>query len=111
MVYSFDILISVFVAATGFATSWIVLEIARSMGWQGLQQPSARTGVLRQGAALALTAVVGPRLLLASGYERWRHGAVSLPLYAVIALIAVGWSMCSGVVVLQAAFASGYFLA
>jgi type III secretory pathway component EscR len=55
---------------------------------------------------------VGPRLLLANGYER--TGAmecVSLPFYAVLALIAVGWSMCSGVLVLQAAFASGYFLA
>jgi hypothetical protein len=111
MMYSFDILFSVFIAATGFATSWIALEIARFLGWRVSHLPVCEEGLLRQGAALALTALVGPRLLLATGYERWRHGSVSLPLYAVIAVIAVGWSMCSGVVVLQAAFASGYFLA
>jgi hypothetical protein len=111
MIYSFDIVFALFVTATGFATSWIGLDIARGLGWRGLQEQGSGTGVLRRGAALALTAVVGPRLLLASGYERWRHGMVSLPLYAVLALISLGWSMCSGVVVLQAAFASGYFLA
>ncbi|EDQ32990.1 hypothetical protein HPDFL43_08574 [Hoeflea phototrophica DFL-43] len=111
MIYSFDILFSVFIASTGFATSWIALELVRSLGWRDVQAPGDEEGVLRRGAALALTAVIGPRLLLANGYERWRHGTVSLPLYAVIALIAVGWSMCSGVLVLQAAFASGYFLA
>jgi len=36
---------------------------------------------------------------------------VSLPLFAVLALVAGGWSMCSGVLVLQMAFASGFFLA
>lgn len=111
MIYSFDILFSVFVAATGFATSWIALDVARGFGWRGLQEHDDEIGIWGRGVSLALTAVVGPRLLLASGYDRWRHGSVSLPLYAIIAVIAVGWSMCSGVLVLQAAFASGYFLA
>ena len=54
---------------------------------------------------------MGPRLLLANGFRNWRAGLVSLPLYVVLALVAAGWSMCSGVIVLQMAFASGYFLA
>lgn len=111
MIYSFDFLFSLFIAATGFATSWIALEIARSLGWRCFQEPGHEIGFLRKAATLTLAALVGPRLLVTIGYQRWRHGSVSLPLYAAIAVIAVGWSMCSGVVVLQAAFASGYFLA
>jgi hypothetical protein len=60
---------------------------------------------------VALAAVVGPRLLLINGFRNWRAGVMSLPLYAVLALVAAGWSICSGVLVLQMAFASGYFLA
>ncbi|WP_394689326.1 DUF6949 family protein [Hoeflea sp.] len=111
MIYSFDIVFLVVIAATGFAASWIALEIARWFGWLVFRVPVHEEGLLRQVAILVLTAVIGPRLLLATGHERWRHGSVSLPLYAVISMIALGWSMCSGVVVLQAAFASGYFLA
>lgn len=111
MIYSFDILFAVFIAATGFATSWIVLDVAQGLGWRGVPEPGSNGGSLRKGVAFVLAAFAGPRLLLASGFESWRNGSVSLPLYGVIALVSVGWSMCSGVLVLQAAFASGYFLA
>lgn len=111
MIYSFDILFAVFIAATGFATSWIVLDLAKALGWRGVPEPGAAAGALRKGTAFVLAAFAGPRLLLANGFASWRDGSVSLPLYGVIALVSVGWSMCSGVLVLQAAFASGYFLA
>jgi hypothetical protein len=111
MIYSFDILMAVFVAATGFATSWIALDIARMLGWRDAPSAVAGAGVVHRSAEMALTAVIGPRLLMVNGFRHWRRGMVSLPLYGLIALIATGWSMCSGVLVLQAAFASGYFLA
>ncbi|MCY0095110.1 DUF6949 family protein [Hoeflea ulvae] len=63
------------------------------------------------GLELALAALIGPRLLIVNGFRSWRRGLVTMPLYTVLALVAGGWSMCSGVVVLQLAFASGYFLA
>jgi hypothetical protein len=111
MIYSFDILFAVFIAATGFATSWIVLDVARGLGWRGVPEPGSASGSLRKAVVLVLAAFAGPRLLLANGFDSWRNGSVSGPLYGVIALVSVGWSMCSGVLVLQAAFASGYFLA
>lgn len=111
MMYIFDILTALFAMATGLAASWIGLELARLCGWREPVNASAPAGPVRIGAEMTLAAVVGPWLLLINGFRNWRTGAVSLPLYAVLALIAIGWSMCSGVVVLQAAFASGYFLA
>ncbi|WP_299863145.1 hypothetical protein [uncultured Hoeflea sp.] len=111
MIYSLDLLAATFAMMTGFAASWIVFEIARSLGWREERLAELNGGVLRRGFDLVLAALVGPRVLLVNGFANWRGGAVSLPLYTVLALIAVGWSMCSGVVVLQAAFASGYFLA
>lgn len=111
MIYSLDIIAAVFAMATGFAMSWIGLEIARLTGWREPADGGSEVHPARIGAELALAAVIGPRLLLVNGFRNWRGGAVSLPLYTVLALIAAGWSMCSGVVVLQMAYASGYFLA
>ncbi|MCY0147011.1 hypothetical protein OEG84_04570 [Hoeflea sp. G2-23] len=111
MMYIFDILTALFAMATGFATSWIGLELARLCGWREPVSANGPASPVRIGAEMTLTAVVGPWLLLINGFHNWRSGVVSLPLYTVLALVAVGWSMCSGVVVLQAAFASGYFLA
>ncbi|KGF70215.1 hypothetical protein LL06_06150 [Hoeflea sp. BAL378] len=111
MIYMLDILTAIFAMATGFATSWVVLEVVRLTGWrEPAPRPDAR-GPVRLGAELLLAAMVGPRLLLVNGFENWRHGRVSLALYAVLVLVAAGWSLCSGVVVLQVAFASGFFLA
>lgn len=109
--YSFDFLFAVFVMGTGFATSWICVEISNVLGWRGSIDAASGRGVFRYGAELVLTALLGPRLLLVNGFRNWRYGLLSSPLYAVIALIAAGWSMCSGVLVLQAIFASGFFLA
>lgn len=111
MIYAFDILTAVFAMATGFATSWIGFEIVRIAGWREPAQEGISGRPVRIGMELALAAVIGPRLLLLNGFSNWRHGLVSLPLYTVLTLIAAGWSMCSGVLVLQLAFASGYFLA
>ena len=111
MVYAFDIVTAFLVMATGFATSWIGVEIVRIAGWRQPGQEDIERSPAKVGAALVLAAVVGPRLLLINGFANWRNGLVSMPLYAVLALVAAGWSMCSGVVVLQVAFASGYFLA
>tara|TARA_R110002020_G_scaffold21450_6_gene72872 strand:+ start:6967 stop:7302 length:336 start_codon:yes stop_codon:yes gene_type:complete len=111
MIYMLDILTAIFAMATGFATSWVVVEIVRLAGWrEPAARPKAR-GPVTLGADLVLAAIAGPRLLLVNGFENWRHGRMSLALYAVLALVAAGWSMCSGVVVLQVAFASGFFLA
>ncbi len=111
MIYSVDIIAAIFVMATGFATSWIGLEIVRLTGWRGPAHDGITGNPIQIGAQLVLAAVVGPRLLLVNGFHNWRNGMVTLPLYAVLTLVAAGWSMCSGVVVLQMAFASGYFLA
>lgn len=110
MIYSLDVLAAVFAVMTGFAASWIALEVARMLAWRDERLAGLNGGVARRALDLVLAAFVGPRLLIAIGFANWRGGAMSLPLYTVLALIAVGWSMCSGVVVLQAAFASGYFL-
>ena len=111
MIYALDILTAVFAMVTGFATSWIVLEIVRFAGWREPARDAASAGSVRIGLDVALAAVIGPRLLLVNGFNNWRRGLVTMPLYAILALVAGGWSMCSGVVVLQLAFASGYFLA
>ena len=111
MVYIFDIITVILVMATGFATSWIGLEIVRFAGWREPAHAGFSGNPVRIGAELALAAVIGPRLLLGNGFLNWRKGLVSMPLYAVLTLVAAGWSVCSGVIVLQLAFASGYFLA
>jgi len=111
MIYSFDILAVIFAMATGFATSWVGLEVVRLAGWREPEEAGVSTNPVHAGAQLALAALVGPRLLLINGFSNWRSGLVSLPLYGLLTLVAAGWSMCSGVVVLQMAFASGYFLA
>jgi hypothetical protein len=111
MIYSLDILAAIFAMATGFAAAWVGLEIVRLAGWREPEAAGVPAHPLRIGAELAVAALVGPRLLLINGFRNWRAGLVSLPLYAVLALVAAGWSMCSGVIVLQVAFASGYFLA
>jgi len=111
MIYSVDILAAIFAMATGFATSWVGLEVVRLAGWREPEGSGASPVSLRLGAEMALAAVLGPRLLLTNGFRNWRSGLVSLPLYALLMLVAAGWSMCSGVVVLQLAFASGYFMA
>ena len=111
MIYSLDFLAAIFAMATGFAAAWVGLEILRLAGWREPELAGMPARPFRLGAELALAALVGPRLLLINGFRNWRAGLVSLPLYGVLALIAAGWSMCSGVIVLQMAFASGYFLA
>ena len=111
MMYTLDILTAIFVMATGFAASWAGLEIVRWAGWREPAMSRISGGPLRIAAELALAAMIGPRLLLANGFRNWRSGMVSLPLFAILALVAGGWSMCSGVLVLQMAFASGFFLA
>ena len=111
MIYSLDFLAAVFAMMTGFAASWIGLEIARLAGWREPAEEGMGSHPVRLGAEMALAALIGPRLLLVNGFRNWRGGMVSLPLYPVLTLIAAGWSMCSGVLVLQMAFVSGYFLA
>ncbi|WP_339760515.1 hypothetical protein [uncultured Hoeflea sp.] len=111
MIYSLDFLAAIFAMATGFATAWVGLELVRLLGWREPETTETPLHPLRIGIEMVLAAVLGPRLLLVNGFNNWRAGQVSLPLYALLALVAVGWSMCSGVVVLQVAFASGYFLA
>ncbi|KJS08184.1 MAG: hypothetical protein VR78_18605 [Hoeflea sp. BRH_c9] len=111
MIDAVDILTAVFAMATGYATSWIGFEIVRIAGWREPARDRISGGPVRIGIEVALAAVIGPRLLLRNGFANWRRGLVSLPLYTVLTLVAAGWSMCSGVVVLQLAFASGYFLA
>lgn len=111
MIYSLDFLAAIFAMATGFATAWVGLELVRLAGWREPETRGGRLHPLRVGVEMALAAVLGPRLLLVNGFKNWRAGLVSLPLYVVLALVAAGWSMCSGVIVLQVAFASGYFLA
>lgn len=111
MIYSLDFLAAIFAMATGFATAWVGLELVRLAGWREPETTGGRLHPLRVGVEMALAAVLGPRLLLVNGFKNWRAGLVSLPLYVVLALVAAGWSMCSGVIVLQVAFASGYFLA
>ncbi len=110
MLYSLDFLAAIFAMTTGFATAWVGLEIVRLAGWREPAATETPWHPARVGFEMALAAVTGPRLLLVNGFKNWREGMVSLPLYALLALIAVGWSMCSGVIVLQLAFASGYFL-
>lgn len=111
MIYSLDFLAAIFAMATGFAASWVGLEIVRLAGWREPQTAGVSANPVRLGAELVLAAVLGPRLLLINGFRNWRAGMVSLPLYALLVLVAAGWSICSGVIVLQMAFASGYFLA
>lgn len=111
MIYSLDFLAAIFAMATGFAAAWVGLELVRLAGWREPQFAGMRAHPVRVGIELLLAALVGPRLLLINGFRNWRAGMVSLPLYAVLALVAAGWSICSGVLVLQMAFASGYFLA
>jgi len=111
MIYSLDFLAAIFAMVTGFATAWVGLEVVRLAGWHEPEATETPLHPLRIGIEMMLAAVLGPRLLLVNGFKNWRAGLVSLPLYALLALVAVGWSMCSGVVVLQVAFASGYFLA
>ena len=111
MMYTFDILTAFFVMATGFAASWAGLDIVR---WAGGREPAldrVSGSPARIGANLALAAMIGPRLLLANGFRNWRTGSMSFPLFVLLALVSAGWSMCSGVLVLQVAFASGFFLA
>ena len=111
MIYALDMMTAIFAMATGFAASWVVLELVRIAGWTEPAHSGISGNPLKLGAELALAAMIGPRLLLANGFRNWRNGMVSLPLYGAVALVAVGWSMCSGVVVLELAFMSGFFLA
>lgn len=111
MIYSIDILAAIFAMVTGFATSWVGFEMARLAGWREPEFAGGASQPARLAAEWVLAAVIGPRLLLINGFSNWRRGLVSLPFYGLLALVAAGWSMCSGVVVLQMAFASGYFLA
>lgn len=111
MIYPLDIMAAIFVMATGFATSWVGLELVRFAGWREPSGIRSSTHPVRMAAELALAAVIGPRLLLINGFKNWRGGKVSLPLYGLLALVAAGWSICSGIIVLEVAFASGYFLA
>ncbi|MBC7284097.1 hypothetical protein [Hoeflea sp.] len=106
-----DITTAIFVMATGFAVSWAGLEIVRWTGWREPAMSRISGSPVKIGAELALAAMIGPRLLLANGFRNWRSGVVSLPLFAVLTAVAAGWSMCSGVLVLQMAFASGFFRA
>ncbi|MDF1610022.1 hypothetical protein PZ897_17720 [Hoeflea sp. YIM 152468] len=110
MIYSFDVMAAVVVMVTGFSTSWVGVELVRLAGWR---EPSGARQTGHPGrmlAELVLAAVIGPRLLLTNGFKNWRGGLVSLPLYMVLTLVAAGWSVCSGIIVLEMAFASGYFL-
>lgn len=111
MVYSADLILVASVLAAGFSASWIGFEVARMAGWR---QPAV-IGEASAGPAdvflLLLTALIGPRLLMAHGFARWRRGAIPFSSYAIVLLIVVGWSALSGIIVLQLAFASGLFLA
>lgn len=111
MIYALDIITVIFVMTTGLAASWVGLEIVRWAGWREPAMNRLSGGPTKIGAEIALAAMIGPRLLLTNGFRNWRNGRVSLPLFSALVLVAVGWSMCSGVIVLQAAFASGFFLA
>ena len=111
MIYMLDILTLIFVMATGFSTSWVVVEIIRLAGRREPVRAGLSGSPARIGLELALAALTGPRLLLVNGFQTWRNGLVSLPLYGVVALVAAGWSVCSGVIVLELAFATGFFLA
>ena len=111
MVYTLDLIFGLLIILTGFSASWIGLELVRMAGWRTPEALDGEGFGKRPLLALLLTALVGPRLLLTSGFERWRGGKLSLGVYGLLLLVAAGWSAMSGVVVLQLAFASGFFLA
>lgn len=110
MIYSADMLAALFALMAGFAASWIALDLARILGWREPAYEGLEAGPLRIGGEFLLTALTGPRLLLANGMRNWRDGHVSLRLFGVLCVIAAGWAVCVGVLVLQLAYASGYFL-
>jgi hypothetical protein len=110
MIYSLDFLAAMFAMTTGFAAAWVGLEIVKLAGWREPETAGAAMHPIRIGIEMLLAAVVGPRLLLVNGFKNWRAGMVTLRLYLVLMLVAAGWSICTGVIVLQLAFASGYFL-
>lgn len=110
MIYTLDIVIAFIAMATGFSASWVGLELARFAGWRQPAGSLADHSLSSRCIEAALASVIGPRMLLANGYRQWKGGLVSLPLYAALTFVAAGWAMCSGVLVLQLAFASGLFL-
>ncbi len=111
MVYTIDVLFMLFIILTGFSASWIGVELARWAGWTApvhLDGPGWSAGRVGE---FVLTAVLGPRLLLANGFSWWRKGVLSVSVYGLIVVVVTGWSALAGVIVLQLAFASGFFLA
>ena len=86
MMYTLDIISAIFVMTTGFAASWVSVEIARLAGWREPAMNEVSGSPVRIGVQLALTAMIGPRLLLLNGFrDGFRHRVfpgVSKPCHA-----------------------------
>jgi hypothetical protein len=108
MVYYLDLLFAAYVFATGVSATWIVSEGARLLGWRGPDR-AGRAALTVANVALAMFA--GPRLLFANALDGWRDGEIGTGLLALVVPVAAGWCALLGIVVLQAAFVSGFFLA
>lgn len=108
MVYYIDLLLLTYVLATGASVTWIASETARLFGWRG-PAPARRT--TPEIGTWLLVIFTGPRLLFTNAVGGWRDGEIDTGLLALVVPVAVGWCALLGVVVLQAAFASGFFLA
>lgn len=108
MVYYIDMLLLAYVLATGICVTWISSETARLFGWRG---PARVRGTAKLIGTWLLVVFAGPRLLFTNAIGGWRDGEIDAGLLALVVPVAAGWCALLGVVVLQAAFASGFFLA
>lgn len=108
MVYYLDLFLAAYVLATGMAAAFIVSELARLLGWRG---PAGGGRAAVTAANWLVVVFAGPRILFANAIGGWRAGEVETGLMALVVPVVLGWCALIGVVVLQAAFASGFFLA
>lgn len=112
MIYTLDLLIGLYVIVTGFCAAWIALAVARLFGWHEPMFLQGSTGNLpgRIGE-FVLTAMIGPRLLLKNGMHHFRQGELTPITFAITVIASGTWAAFLGILVLQAAYLSGYFMA
>lgn len=111
MIYTLDLLIGLYIIITGFCAAWIALSTARMLGWK---EPvfigHDGAGIVGLAGEFALTALVGPRLLIANGVRTFREGELTAAVFALTVIAAGTWAAFVGIIVLQCAYLSGLFL-
>ena len=112
MIYTLDLLIGIYTIITGFCCAWIALRLAAFFGWDEPRHLGrANANPLASTGEFLLTALIGPRLLFRNAISYFRSGELTPVVFAASVIVSGIWAGFLGVIVLQVAYVSGFFLA